>query len=114
LLLSFDEFPILRIDCSQFVDVQVVADYVLSTPVHLIAWQNAIPRGATDDGSDPIELRILSVNQMGDVANVLIAFGDEWVDFHNLSKIDGVWKITYKTATHSSRVSPSWQSPVKK
>jgi hypothetical protein len=69
---------------------------------------------AIDDGSDPIELRILSVKQMGDVANVLLAFGDEWVDFHNLARIDGVWKITNKTATHSSRVSTSWQSPVKK
>ena len=26
-----------------------------------------------------------------------------WVDFHNLQRINGVWKITNKTATHSSR-----------
>ena len=60
---------------------------------------------ATEDPGDirPIQLRIISVNQMGDVANVLLGFGDEWIDFHNLAKIDGVWKITNKTATHSSR-----------
>jgi hypothetical protein len=28
---------------------------------------------------------------------------DEWLDFHNLLRINGVWKITNKTATHSSR-----------
>ena len=65
---------------------------------------------ANEDG-EPIQPRIISVNQMGDVANVLLGFGDEWVDFHNLARIDGVWKITNKTATHSSRVSPSWASP---
>jgi hypothetical protein len=26
-----------------------------------------------------------------------------WIDFHNLLRINGVWKITNKTATHSSR-----------
>jgi hypothetical protein len=62
---------------------------------------------ARDDGSGLIQPRIISVNQMGDIANVLLGFGDEWVDFHNLARIDGVWKITNKTATHSSRVNPS-------
>jgi hypothetical protein len=28
---------------------------------------------------------------------------DAWIDFHNLVRVDGVWKITNKTATHSSR-----------
>ena len=53
--------------------------------------------------------RIISVNQAGDVAAVLLGFddargrSDSWVDFHSLLRIDGVWKITNKTATHRSR-----------
>jgi hypothetical protein len=53
--------------------------------------------------------RIISVIQAGDVANVLLGFdsangpSDSWVDFHSLIRIDGVWKITNKTATHSTR-----------
>jgi Putative lumazine-binding len=52
-------------------------------------------------------IRILSVTRYGDVANVSLVFdgGTEgtWLDLHNLLKIDGVWKITNKTATHISR-----------
>lgn len=29
--------------------------------------------------------------------------GTSWVDFHPLLRINGVWKITNKTATHASR-----------
>ena len=53
--------------------------------------------------------RIVSVTQVGDVASVQIVWdrtsipSDVWIDFHNLIKIDGIWKITNKTATHSSR-----------
>ncbi len=53
--------------------------------------------------------RIISVSQAGDVASVLLGFDDvrgaehSWVDFHALIRVDGVWKITNKTATHSSR-----------
>jgi len=53
--------------------------------------------------------RIISVTQAGDVANVLLGFDNNidlsscWVDFHSLLRIDGIWKITNKTATHSSR-----------
>src|SRR5258707_13227944 len=53
--------------------------------------------------------RIISVTQAGDVASVLLGFdspagpSDSWVDFHSLIRINGVWKITNKTATHSSR-----------
>jgi hypothetical protein len=52
--------------------------------------------------------QIVSVTQVGDVASVQIVWdrtstSDVWIDFHNLIKIDGVWKITNKTATHSSR-----------
>jgi hypothetical protein len=40
---------------------------------------------------------------------VLLGFDDvdepanTWVDLHNLIRVDGVWKITNKTATHTSR-----------
>ncbi len=57
-----------------------------------------------------IDLRIISINQTGDIANVIMEFKNlskpsaSYVDSHNLLKIDGVWKITNKTATHISRV----------
>ena len=51
--------------------------------------------------------RFVSVTQVGDAASVQLSFESEkiggWIDFHNLLKINGVWKITNKTATHSSR-----------
>jgi len=60
--------------------------------------------------------RIISVTQAGDVASVLLGFDDvsdesdpnyrhmrSWVDFHALLRINGVWKITNKTATHATR-----------
>jgi ketosteroid isomerase-like protein len=57
-----------------------------------------------------IVARILSVQQAGDVASVVLIFeGTErpeddpdrsWLDIHNLLRRDGVWKITNKTATH--------------
>jgi hypothetical protein len=53
--------------------------------------------------------RIISVTQVGDAASVQLSWdvaSDEsasFIDFHNLLRIDGVWKITNKTATHSSR-----------
>ena len=52
--------------------------------------------------------RIISVTQVGDAASVQLSFDSatgkshEWIDFHNLLRINGVWKITNKTATHSS------------
>jgi hypothetical protein len=52
-------------------------------------------------------IRVLRITRAGDVANVMLLFegGTEgtWLDLHNLLKIDGVWKITNKTATHISR-----------
>ena len=52
--------------------------------------------------------RFVSVTQVGDAASVQLSFDSErsqgWIDFHNLLRIDGVWKITNKTATHSSRL----------
>ncbi len=50
-----------------------------------------------------VELRVLSVHQMGDAASVALAWGPEWFDFHNLLRIDGEWRITNKTASHKSR-----------
>jgi hypothetical protein len=53
--------------------------------------------------------RFISVNQAGDVASVLLGFDDAadatstWVDIHSLLRIDGIWKIMNKAATHSSR-----------
>jgi hypothetical protein len=53
-------------------------------------------------------IRVLEVRRSGDAANVRLVWrgGDAantWLDFHNLLKVDGVWKITNKTATHISR-----------
>ena len=52
--------------------------------------------------------RIISVIQVGDAAAVHLNFDSEksgggWIDFHHLVRINGAWKITNKTATHSSR-----------
>jgi Putative lumazine-binding len=54
-----------------------------------------------------VEGRFISVTQVGDAASVQLSWDREessgWIDFHNLVRINGVWKITNKTATHSSR-----------
>ncbi len=53
--------------------------------------------------------RFVSVTQVGDAAAVQLSFDfasdktQGWIDFHNLLRINGVWKITNKSATHSSR-----------
>jgi hypothetical protein len=53
--------------------------------------------------------RVISVTQAGDIANVLLGWdrpddaANSYVDLHNLIRLDGVWKITNKTATHISR-----------
>ena len=53
--------------------------------------------------------RFISVTQVGDAAAVQLSFDSAtdkssgWIDFHNLLRINGVWKITNKTATHSNR-----------
>ena len=59
--------------------------------------------------SSGIVCRIISVTQVGDAAAVQLSFDPAadktsgWIDFHNLLRINAVWKITNKTATHSSR-----------
>ena len=57
---------------------------------------------------DRATIRVLEIRRSGDVANVLLLWrsgepDNTWLDLHNLLKIDGVWKITNKTATHISR-----------
>jgi ketosteroid isomerase-like protein len=52
---------------------------------------------------DPVQLRVLSVAQMGDAAGVALAFGEDWLDYHSLVRVGGKWKIANKTATHSRR-----------
>lgn len=51
--------------------------------------------------------RFISVTQVGDAASVQLSFDADkssgWIDFHNLLRINGVWKITNKTATNSNR-----------
>jgi hypothetical protein len=51
--------------------------------------------------------RFISVTQVGDAATVQLGLDAEkssgWIDFHNLMRINGTWKIVNKTATHSSR-----------
>jgi hypothetical protein len=51
--------------------------------------------------------RLISVTQVGDAASAQILWeaseSATYVDFHNLLRIKGVWKITNKTATHSRR-----------
>jgi ketosteroid isomerase-like protein len=53
--------------------------------------------------------RVISVTQVGDAAAVQLSFdyasdkSSGYIDFHNLLRINGVWKITNKTATHSGR-----------
>jgi ketosteroid isomerase-like protein len=51
--------------------------------------------------------RIISVTQTGDAAAVQLSFDSDksggWIDFHNLLRVNGVWKITNKSATHASR-----------
>ncbi|HEY5785528.1 MAG TPA: nuclear transport factor 2 family protein [Microlunatus sp.] len=96
---------------------------VLQEPFHEDAWiffteadgtlvkeriWDCLERWATPPKLDVVG-RIISVTQAGDVANVLLGFDivghldDSWVDLHNLIRVDGVWKITNKTATHTSR-----------
>ena len=55
-----------------------------------------------DNKHDPIQLRVVSVAQMGDAAGVALGFGEHWLDFHSLVRQGDDWKSTNKTASHSS------------
>lgn len=57
---------------------------------------------------DRATIRVIDITRSGDIANVLLLWrcgspDNTWLDLHNLLKINGVWKITNKTATHFSR-----------
>jgi hypothetical protein len=50
--------------------------------------------------------QVLSMTRVGDAAGVQLSWkrgSNEFIDFHNLLRINGIWKITNNTATHSSR-----------
>ena len=54
--------------------------------------------------------RFISVTHVGDAAAVQLSWrrgSNEFIDSHNLLRINGVWKITNKTATHSGRIRSS-------
>ena len=59
--------------------------------------------------ADHVVGRFISVIQAGDVAVVVLGSDNSegkslsWIDVHSLLRIDGVWKIMNKTATHNSR-----------
>ena len=59
--------------------------------------------------TDKVAGRFLSVIQAGDVAVVVLGYDNSegrtssWVDVHSLLRLNGVWKIMNKTATHNSR-----------
>lgn len=62
-----------------------------------------------------VKSRFIAVTQAGEVASVLLGFDnsenpeDSWVDVITLIKREGTWKITNKTAAHSSRA--AWAKP---
>ena len=67
------------------------------------------------DSHRAVKSRFIAVTQAGEVASVLLGFdnsenlADSWVDVIALVKIDGAWKITNKTAAHSTRA--AWAKP---
>lgn len=67
------------------------------------------------DSYRPVKGRFISVTQAGEVASVLLGFdntedlSDSWVDVLALIKLDGKWKITHKSAVHSSKA--AWAKP---
>lgn len=62
-----------------------------------------------------VKSRFIALTQAGEVASVLLGFDnsenleDSWVDVIALLKVEGTWKITNKTAAHSSRA--AWAKP---
>ena len=62
-----------------------------------------------------IKSRFIAITQAGEVASVLLGFDnsenlkDSWVDVIALLKVQGTWRITNKTAAHSSRA--AWARP---
>lgn len=62
-----------------------------------------------------VKSRFIAIIQAGEVASVLLGFDnsenfeDSWVDVIALLKVQGTWKITNKTAAHSTRA--AWAKP---
>jgi ketosteroid isomerase-like protein len=71
--------------------------------LHVHALTDEVFEGWAAEDNGHIQLRIISVAQMGDVASVALSWGHDYLDFHALARADGVWKITNKTASHVSR-----------
>lgn len=67
------------------------------------------------DSHRAVKSRFIAVTQAGEIASVLLGFDnsenleDSWVDAIALVKVDGTWKITNKTAAHSTRA--AWARP---
>ncbi|MFU1518938.1 nuclear transport factor 2 family protein [Vreelandella alkaliphila] len=67
------------------------------------------------DSHRAVQSRFIAVTQAGEIASVLLGFDnsenleDSWVDAVALIKVDGTWKITNKTAAHSTRA--AWARP---
>lgn len=61
------------------------------------------------DWPAPVTGHVIALIQAGDVATVVLGFdtdgipAETWLDIHSLLRVDGIWKITNKTATHASR-----------
>jgi Putative lumazine-binding len=76
--------------------------------LHKNLISESFEKWATPPSRDAVG-RFISVAPVGDAASVQLSFdtvsdkSNGWIDFHNLLRINGVWKITNKTATHSSR-----------
>jgi hypothetical protein len=56
-------------------------------------------------------VRVLSVHQVGDAANAVVAEKGYWgslsfIDFFTLNRIAGVWKIVNKTFVHTGGEPP--------
>lgn len=100
----------------------------LSDAFHEDAWifaidaEGALGKGLVSDRFErwaashrPVRGRVIQVIQAGEVASVLLGFdnteelADSWVDVLALLKRDGTWKITHKSAVHSSRA--AWAKP---
>jgi hypothetical protein len=55
--------------------------------------------------------RVLSVHQVGDAANAVVAEDGYWgslsfIDFFTLNRIEGAWKIVNKTFVHTGGEPP--------
>jgi len=87
----------------------VAGDGVLTKGRMTDRFETALANNSLRGNLGNIVGRIISVTQVGDAASVQLSFDYKsdksggWIDFHNLLRINGVWKITNKSATHSSR-----------